>query len=408
MSFQVRVSILPYNCMTDTDPDHYSLLADGTENVLIKQLTSGDSGTHTTPSGLHKFTINHGLGYVPMFFPFYKYSGYGCFYVNNAYNEIEFPIAIAAADTENLYYICQESDPELFYRIFYDDMSLTGSPEIAESGAVFKIARPGKGTQSKNPNDYIMHSSLNNLKIIHKGVQTVNLSSGVNTISHGANVDDIVQAVIFCQFPDGKTTVISGLDTYIYSYDESKYVCGTYFDTSNIYIDILGQSSFTVKISYYFFGKGKDNTVDNSGPLILVGDTGVNVLEATNPDQYKFRSDYQTLKYYLDDEYSMGNVSNTTVYEITHGLGYTPFFAGYVSDLQQFTEWNGNTEAVFASTPYYLGRSTFINPTQDVGAYVYADSSKIYLKAYFQTNAIGTSFPFNKFLYKIFRNNLGV
>lgn len=286
-------------------------------------------------------------------------------------------------------------------RVFY---TLPGSPEIVESPGVIKVARPDKNAESTNPNDFIMHSQLNNLKILYQNSGSISLSTGLNTFAHGADIDSPYQCLVFLKFPDGYTTLCGLCKTY--SFDESKYVEKVTADGTNIHITSSG--NFDVEISYLFFGKGKDGLYTPGGPTIAVTQDGFNALTDTNPDHYNFLSKFPTLKYYESGDYSMGSVNTTTVQLIPHGLGYVPFFAGYVSDLNQFNIFNNNSEPVYALTPYFLARSTFISPDQDVGAFIYADNDYLYLKAFFQSGALGTNFPFDKFYYKIFRNNLGI
>ncbi len=248
-----------------------------------------------------------------------------------------------------------------------------------------------------------MHGFLNNLKILGQGIQTISLTTGANSFAHAINIDDPVQCLIFIKFPDGKVTLTSY--TAVYSYDGTKFV-STAADKTNIYIQSSG--NFSVTVSFFFLGKGKAGTVDHTKPFLGIAAPGFDDKTETNPDNYYFLNKFATLKYYYESFITMGNVNTTTIATINHNLGYIPFFAAYVSDLQQFPNYNNNNEPVYALTPYYLARSSIGSPTQDVGAFVYADATNIYLKAYFQANAIGTTFPFNKFLFKIFKNNLNI
>lgn len=279
----------------------------------------------------------------------------------------------------------------------------SGHPTFTEDTKVIKVAKSGISAASTNPNDFIMHSSLNNLKILYQDTHTIALSSGMNSFAHGKDIADPIQCLAFVKFPDGKAT-LTGM-CLVWSYDETKWIKIS-VDETNIYIESSG--SFTIDVSYFFFGTGKNGLISPIGMRIACAKDGMNALTDTNPDNFNFHSHFPTLKYYYEDSFTMGNVTTTTVQTVNHALGYIPFFAGYVSDLFQFPEFNGNSEPVYALTPYFLARSTFGSPNKDVGAFIYADANNIYFKAYFQTNAIGTSFPFNKFYYKLFKNNLNL
>ena len=61
MGMTMRVSLPGYDCLTDTNLDHYGLYTDS-DYLLIKENTSGTVGINYADTG----TINHSLGYVPM------------------------------------------------------------------------------------------------------------------------------------------------------------------------------------------------------------------------------------------------------------------------------------------------------------------------------------------------------
>lgn len=407
MSNVIRLALPGYNALTDTNPDHFSLFSDE-DNVLIKELANQSVNVAVAGGlGYTKQTISHGLGYIPLVTVWADILDDGRYVpLNNSFNSVTAPLAICAVDTENLYIInlcayilkCQ-------YRIFYDDMSNSSSIiEIDEDPMVVKVAREGRNAFSKNPNDFIMHSSLNNLKILHQDQKTISLSSGGNSFSHDGTVSAPIQTEIFAKFPDGKTACLGNAP--IYSYDETKWLKVTGVDETEIFIESSG--SFSVDFTYFLFGVSDGIGIPDADMVISCARPGINALTNTDPDNLYFDSRFPTLKYYTSSNYNMGSVTTTTVQTIAHNLGYTPFFAGYVSDLHQLNLYNGNSEPVYALTPYYLERSTVPSPTRDVGAFIYADNTNLYLKAYFQTNAIGTSFPFNQFYYKLFKNNLAM
>jgi hypothetical protein len=99
----------------------------------------------------------------------------------------------------------------------------------------------------------------------------------------------------------------------------------------------------------------------------------------------------------------MGSVSDNTVKTIAHNLGYVPFFIAFMNDLAGVFF----TSSFYCIAPYYWYRSAVLTPLKDIAGFVYADDTNLYLKAYYQTNAIGTAKSFNWY-YKIFKNNLGL
>ena len=69
---------------------------------------------------------------------------------------------------------------------------------------------------------------------------------------------------------------------------------------------------------------------------IKVSKVGYNVLTDDNPDHLIFSSDYNTLKYYANGSVNVEVYFNAEGYysfteEITHGLGYKPFFKAYAN-----------------------------------------------------------------------------
>jgi len=398
MSNVARTALPGYNALTDTDPDHFSLYADE-DNVLIKRKQTG-SGTISAGAPTTE-TIAHDLTYISFFMVYFDEFDDGSFKIlNNQYNPIEVPSIVCATNTTDLI-IKSFITSDYAYDIFYDDMDTEGVPEITESNNVFKVARPNKSANSKNPNDYIVHSDLNNFKILKQGTTSITLEPGTNSFNHIANVQAPYKYFMFCKFPDGKTALLGG-SAPTYSYDGNYLINSTWCDATKLYISLAGASNIDVDISYIIYGSGKDNTVTNSDAIIACSKDGINVLTANNPDSFNFHSDYPTLKYHQSGTYQM-TVNDNTVYTIAHNLKYTPFFIGFVNDF----EGNLFTTSSFAIMPYYLGRSTFLAPLEDIGAFIYADDTNIYLKSYYQTNAIGDTKTFT-FYHKIFKNNLGI
>ncbi len=69
MSQVIRVALPGYDALTDTNPDHFALYTDETNDyVLIKEKLRGSKRIEKSASK----TINHNLGYVPFVIVFYE------------------------------------------------------------------------------------------------------------------------------------------------------------------------------------------------------------------------------------------------------------------------------------------------------------------------------------------------
>lgn len=402
-----RVALPGYNALSDTNLDHFSLYAD-VDNVLIKRKLSGTAtiadGSPTT------LTIPHNLGYIPFFMVYYFDELTSEWVIlNNQYNNFSIPQQVCACDTTNLKILNYgghgSGHLQVAYEIFYDNMNDTTAPVITESAQVFKVARPGvNALVSKNPNDYIMHSDLNNFKILKQGIIHTDIASiSSYSFAHGANVQAPFKYLLFLQDDEDSKYTLLGGSAGTHVYDEGIGLITSTMDVTNITLSFPTQTASPelVTIKYYIYGSGKANTVSNAGNIIAVAKAGSNVQTETNPDDYNFHSNYATLKYSTSGVYSM-TVSATTVHAIPHGLGYVPFFIGFVNDLA-----NNIGTSNYAIIPYYWGRSSLGSPNQDIAAFMYADATNIYVKAFYQPNAVGTTKTFN-FYYKIFKNNLSI
>lgn len=401
---KIRVALPGYNALTDTDIDHYSLYSD-IDNVLIKRKITG-SQTVTSGGAPTKVTVYHNLGYIPFFMVYYDcsyyYGGTTWAIVNNQYNAFEVPEIIAGADTEKInIWSYSGTNINVSYDIFYDNMSSDAGVEITESETVFKVARPGKNAlQSKNPNDYIVHSDLNNFKILKQGKidTTIPSSTDYVNISHGFTGTTPYKYFCFVKMPDGKTLLTGHANQY--SYNEAIQGIISTINTNYITVYANVSSDTNVSVAYFIYGTATNGMIEAGKARLAVAKSGSNVLTETNPDNFNFHSDFPTLKYYLSGSYTM-TVSQTTTYSIYHGLGYVPFFIGFVNDIA------GTITDAYAIAPYWWGRSTIWDPNKSIGAFVYADSNYLYLKAYYQPNAVGLQKTFT-FYYKIFKNNLGL
>lgn len=408
----VRLALPGYNAKTDTDLDHFSVYSD-IDNILIKGFKKGAQNINDPvyPAGYTDLTVAHGLGYIPLFLAFHDQFGDGTWSpINNQYNLFSVPEIITGADTSNLtirnFGGHGAGHVAIAYDIFYDNMTVGTPPDMIQSPNIFKVARPGvDASLSKNPNDYIMHSDLNNFKILKSGLVTnftIPNTTYTASYAHGANVQTPYKFLIFvqdyAQRGDGYAWLAGnaiGLDWF-----ESEGITVT-MDGTNINFRAWNTATSTViEFFYIIYGTGKTGTILTPGNELAVAAPGKNVVTETNPENFNFHSAYPTLKYYVSGAYSF-TATNTTVITIPHNLGYVPVVVGFVNDIA------GTISSGYAICPYYFGRSSLGSPNRDVAAFVYADATNIYLKAYYQPNAVGTSFTFS-FQYKIFKNKTGL
>ena len=147
--------------------------------------------------------------------------------------------------------------------------------------------------------------------------------------------------------------------------------------------------------------------------IIAVSKPTKNVLTATDPNDFIFHSDYDTLKYAVQGTVQVvtdqadfyvffpgtppifpDTWGHYTVVEVEHNLGYVPYFAGYLLD---FPSANQAIQAPFA-----FGDFVFF-----IYLAVYADANKLYFVVHFNsTNNSGN--VITDFSYRIFKNSLGL
>jgi hypothetical protein len=145
---------------------------------------------------------------------------------------------------------------------------------------------------------------------------------------------------------------------------------------------------------------------------VLVAKTGTIGVGSTDPDDFVFNSDYDTLKYEtqgtaqvtvdFSDYYDYTAASfpfpefyyHYKVSTVTHGLGYVPYFAGYIIDIP--------IADTACQAPYAFG---------DFGYFaffsVYADDDKLYFMVNYNNNS-GSGSESWDFSYRIFKNDLGL
>src|SRR5258708_14652017 len=124
MPITIRVSLPGYDCLTDTNPDHYAVYGD--QNfILIKQIGT-NSGSVILSSGASA-TVSHNLGYVPYFLAYTNAS----FLINgttqtgfiqcSSGGAVSVPQYVGFADGTNLYLQNNSSNTGTFvYFTFYD------------------------------------------------------------------------------------------------------------------------------------------------------------------------------------------------------------------------------------------------------------------------------------------------
>ena len=135
-----------------------------------------------------------------------------------------------------------------------------------------------------------------------------------------------------------------------------------------------------------------------SNKIVLAKNT-FNALAETDPNKLIYSSDYNTLKYYLSGNTSItisGDGSDKiTTTEITHSLGYKPFFVAYVNFFTQ----GSPTNLQYSIVPHYQNTLTTIRQAQ-----AWVDSTKLYLQLRNKSSSSYTAV----FYYKIFKNNLNL
>lgn len=395
-----------YNVLTDTNLDHFSLYTDQ-DNILIKEK---ERNTITFSSGTQ--TIAHNLGYIPDFKVYVNdqasaFVRYGwksvaaqnsAFVVNNFY---------AYADTTNLYITNNSGLSTTFiYYIFYDNQVGSSGVTIDESPMLIKIAKTGvDALVSRDPNDYIFHSDLNTFKVLKEGNASITYTSdGEYTINHGLSLTNPTSFDLFLEFPDGYTVKCAG-ENLVFSRDQQFTVQDAILTTTQLKftLDRISGSGTAINAKYYTYETpltGSSGILINPiDHLIRVAKSGFSALTERDPNNYRFLSGYNTLKYLPT---GVGNQSITIVGDTTlksteitvpHNLGYVPYFTCFVDDFVSFA----NTR--FALAPFRNETLTLLRKSE-----VYADSTNLYIKMFNKSSSTYTG----KFYYKIYKNNLGL
>lgn len=130
---------------------------------------------------------------------------------------------------------------------------------------------------------------------------------------------------------------------------------------------------------------------------IRVSKAGYNVLTETDVNNIVYDSDYDTLKYYTsgDKTLSISSGSDEGETDVTHSLGYKPFFVAYLE--LDFNLGAGN----WTQIPFNTADAGI-----EIHIMAFANTSVLRFGAYNLDDTFG-DIDFN-FKYKIFRNNTGI
>ena len=145
---------------------------------------------------------------------------------------------------------------------------------------------------------------------------------------------------------------------------------------------------------------------------IIIPKAGYSALDDLDPDNIIFSSDYDTLKYdtlgetsltvnFADYYHSESSGPFDIVYyhrkvvEVTHNLGYVPFFVGYFMDYP--------ASGQDSQLPVYA--ADFIS---FAALSCYADSTKLYFLYYSGLANTNSGYATYNLKYRIFKNDLGL
>lgn len=249
---------------------------------------------------------------------------------------------------------------------------------------VIKVSLPGYDAQADtNPDHFALYFDENDsdeyilIKEKDRGSGTVN-DSATATIAH--NLGYIPFVVVFFEKSSGVWRKLVGYDEFN-GFDI--YVRVT---TSNITISNFTGSAKDYK--YYIFYDVMDgsssNDLDLTGAVLAITKKGKDVIKTTDPNDFIFHSNFNTLKIISEATYSSSvNASTTTIFSVTHGLSYIPLVHGFA----KFNDWDyaiPPNEEIFLT----LGSSA----VQVRFNYIEADSTKVYFSI---TNSTGSSRSFS-------------
>jgi hypothetical protein len=130
---------------------------------------------------------------------------------------------------------------------------------------------------------------------------------------------------------------------------------------------------------------------------ILVAKSGINALTNTNPKNFKFHSDYGTLKYYQKVQSVVTFTANGVIISgrniITHNLGYYPFVEVFVR------VYIGSPSGDYEPCPFYgAGASVLYN-----ASFIIKENT---IEVYGEINGVSSSTWNFDFLVFVYKNNL--
>lgn len=285
---------------------------------------------------------------------------------------------------------------------------------------VFDLSKTGVDVLgSSNPNDFILKSGKNTFKFIAEGLllnQSVTSDPTTFSIFHGLGY--VPGFYAFCMFPDGKVAMPDSSDFVGQPTVNNGY--GSFFveaDEDYLYFELSkAASNYDVDISWMLFEApvaGSPPSDLPTGFKTAITKEGIDYFDADSPDDFDYHSGFNTLKYETQGE-AVVSVNRANYYhmdpgsfpifpatyyhrvvgEITHGLGYVPYFAGYILDIP--------TVGRDIQAPFLFGDFVFFAKLS-----VYADATKLYFLVQFNSDTNTGTVDFN-FGYRLFKNDLGL
>ncbi len=246
----IRISLPGFDAGTDTNLDHFALNADQ-DNVLIKEYTRGVGTISANGVG----SIVHNFGYVPFYLAYVK-SGAGTSALVGAFSNqgASAPPFDTESDTGTIYLNSWVQGTWSYY-VFYDNF-VGGTATFTQSNQAIKVSKAGidAGTAT-DPGVFIFHSDLNTFKILKEGTTSVSYTgTSATTLSfaHNSPLSNISSYIVFMKFPDGKTTILPGING-VFSYDSNYNVYNTTIDGTNINMLVTGTGNATLPVKYYIF-----------------------------------------------------------------------------------------------------------------------------------------------------------
>lgn len=136
---------------------------------------------------------------------------------------------------------------------------------------------------------------------------------------------------------------------------------------------------------------------------IAISKNGIDVGTAILPNDFNYSSDYNTLKYYTGGTITLAGTAigafttTTTQGIISHDLGYIPFFTVYMNPPE------------LSSGPYYPNGYANLGAGANDYASAFCGTANLVVFIRLENGAGGgTQTGTATFIYKIYRNNLGL